>query len=376
MTQASKSRYFIGLMSGTSVDGVDAALIDCSSSHITLIDFIEHPLSENLKAQLLELNHNQTLSLASLCQLEHDVAMAFITATQSLLSKANLSPNDIIAIGSHGQTIFHAPTIPMSLQIGHPAFIAKQTGIDTVADFRVDDLAVGGQGAPLAPSFHQKLFKSEQATYVVNIGGIANVSYLNDATQAIYGFDTGPGNALMDEICQQQFDCPFDKNGHIARSGQIQAGLLKQLLDHPYFKTSFPKSTGRETFNNHWLSNELNRYSTPVSSEDLLATLCELTAQSIQLGIKQLAQQLDAASASVWIVGGGAYNPLLIERIQSALPNYSVQSSLAKQINPNAIEAMMCGWLAQQRIDNQAIPLKAITGATRNVICGGVWSAK
>jgi len=376
MTQASKPRYFIGLMSGTSVDGVDAALIDCSSSNITLIDFIEHPLPNNLKAQLLELNHSQTLSLASLCQLEHDVAMAFITATQSLLSKTNRSPNDIIAIGSHGQTIFHAPTIPMSLQIGHPAFIAKQTGIDTVADFRVDDLAVGGQGAPLAPSFHQELFNTGgTSSFVVNIGGIANVSYLSHHPSSAFGFDTGPGNALMDDICQQQLNRSYDKNGEVAQSGQIQTGLLKQLLKHPYFEQAFPKSTGRETFNSAWLNNELKRYALPIKTEDLMATLCELTAQSIQLGIKQLVKRLNASVGPVWIVGGGAYNKHLIERIQHALPEHTVQSSLECQINPNAIEAMMCGWLAQQRIDKQPIKLSAITGAKRNVLLGGLWSA-
>lgn len=379
MTQTAstaKPRYFIGLMSGTSADGVDAALVDCSDSSITLIDFIEHPLPATLKAQLIELNQNQTLSLTDLCQLEHDVAMQFVQATQTLLAKTAVKPESVTAIGSHGQTLFHAPNIPMSLQIGHPAFIAKQTGIDTVADFRIDDLAVGGQGAPLAPSFHQQLFKTQQATYIVNIGGIANVSYLNATTQALYGFDTGPGNALMDEICQQQFACPFDKNGDIAQSGQIQADLLKQLLEHPYFALSFPKSTGRETFNSHWLTAELTRYSKPVSAEDLIATLCELTAQSIQRGIQLLETKLNAPTGAIWIVGGGAYNPFLIERIQQALPNYDVQSSLANQINPNAIEAMMCGWLAQQRVDERTIPLKAITGAARDVVCGGLWSAK
>ena len=376
MAHTSNPRYFIGLMSGTSADGVDAALIECANSTITLVDFVEQPLPTALKAQLIELNQNPTLSLEDLCQLEHDVAMQFIGATQTLLAKAGFKPQDITAIGSHGQTLFHAPSIPMSLQIGHPAFIAKQTGIDTVADFRVDDLAVGGQGAPLAPSFHQQLFLADQATYVVNIGGIANVSYLNTHSQALYGFDTGPGNALMDEICQKQFACAFDRNGEIAQSGKIQAGLLKQLLEHPYFNDRFPKSTGRETFNSAWLTNELARYSTNVSSENVLTTLCELTAQSIQLGIKQLATELGAPNGNVWIVGGGAYNPYLIERIQNALPDYRVQSSLEANINPNAIEAMMCGWLAQQRIDKKPIPLTAITGADRNVVLGGLWSAK
>ena len=375
-------RYFIGLMSGTSVDGVDAALIECSDGKIKLIDFIDHPLPNSLKSQLIELNHSQELSLETLCQLEHDVAIQFVKATQTLLAKTDLTPNQITAIGSHGQTIFHAPHIPMSLQIGHPAFIAKQTGIDTVADFRIDDLAVGGQGAPLAPTFHQKLFtgnsdKNSDGTYVINIGGIANISYLDNKTGTLYGFDSGPGNALMDELCQQKFSCSFDKNGSLAKSGQIKAGLLKQLLQHPYLKQAFPKSTGRETFNSAWLQDQLATNNQSISDHDLLATLCELTARSIQLGVEQITQQLgvtSSASRSIWIVGGGAYNAHLIDRVQHALPDYRVQSSLAIEINPNAVEAMMCGWLAQQRIDLKPIPLRSITGAQRDVLLGGLWS--
>ncbi|MEA3404736.1 MAG: anhydro-N-acetylmuramic acid kinase [Pseudomonadota bacterium] len=376
MNQASATpRYFIGLMSGTSVDGVDAALIDCSQNQIKLIDFIDHPLPASLTTDLIALNQTQELNLNTLCELEHQVAQQFIQATQTLLNKTQLSAKDITAIGSHGQTIFHAPNIPMSLQIGHPAFIAKQTGIDTVADFRIDDLAVGGQGAPLAPSFHQQLFTGSDVTYVINIGGIANVSYLNKQTNELFGFDTGPGNGLMDEICQQAFGQAYDKNGEIAASGSIHQALLKQLLAHPYFAQSFPKSTGRETFNQEWLKQQLDSIPQKISASDLMATLCELTARSIQVSIQKLAEQLNAPAGQVWIVGGGAYNSFLIQRIQQALPNYKVQSSSEADINPNAIEAMMCGWLAQQRIDNLPIPLTSITGSTRNVTLGGLWLA-
>lgn len=376
MSQPSATpRYFIGLMSGTSVDGVDAALIDCCQNQIKLIDFIDHPLPDALKTDLVALNQTPELSLNTLCELEYQVAQQFIQATESLLEKTQLLPEEITAIGSHGQTIFHAPTIPMSLQIGHPAFIAKQTGIDTVADFRIDDLAVGGQGAPLAPSFHQQLFTGSDATYVVNIGGIANVSYLNKQTDELFGFDTGPGNALMDEVCQQSFGKAYDKNGELAASGEIHQTLLKQLLAHTYLSQSFPKSTGRETFNHDWLKQQLSLISNDISANDLLATLCEFTALSIQTGIQQLSDKLNAPKGDIWIVGGGAYNEFLIQRIQSALPDYQVQSSSKANINPNAIEAMMCGWLAQQRIDNLPVPLTNITGSTRNVTLGGLWLA-
>jgi len=189
----------------------------------------------------------------------------------------------------------------------------------------------------------------------------------------VYGFDTGPGNALMDEICQQKFEMAFDKSGNISKSGHVQPALLNRLLKHPYFKERFPKSTGRETFNTLWLKTQLADYANPITDEDLLATLCEFTAQSIQVGIQQLAEDVNALAGDVWIVGGGAYNQHLIDRIQQALPEYCVQSSLTININPNAIEAMMCGWLAQQRIDRQAIALTSITGSSRNVVLGGLW---
>ncbi len=373
--QTTTPRYFIGLMSGTSVDGVDAALVDISGNQIKLVYYIEHPLPDSLKTELLALNHSQSLSLKALSQLEYDVAQAFIQATQKLLDKAQLSHTQVTAIGSHGQTIFHAPQIPMSLQIGHPAFIAKQSGIDTVADFRIDDLAVGGQGAPLAPSFHQQLFEKDAATYVVNIGGIANISYINSDSGELLGFDTGPGNALMDEICQQHFDCNYDKDGAIAASAQVNQPLLNALLQHPYFAESFPKSTGRETFNQAWLNQQIAELKLQITPAEMMATLCELTAISIQQGIQQLLEQQDAPAANLWVVGGGAYNSHLLQRLQYALPDFEVQSSLAAGIHPNAIEAMMCAWLAQQRIDQQSIPLSAITGSTRNVTLGGLWLA-
>jgi anhydro-N-acetylmuramic acid kinase len=213
------SAYYIGLMSGTSLDGVDAALIEMTSAQkITLKSFVSVPLPAQLQTSLQALNLTPKITLKSFCELQVQVAQVFIEAAQTLLSQAQLSPNDIQAIGSHGQTIFHDPSIPMSLQIGHPAFIAKQTGITTVGDFRIDDMALGGQGAPLAPAFHQALFQTEQAIALANIGGIANVSLIAGTQQntAVKGFDTGPGNGLMDEWCQRHFNQPYDKNGDLA----------------------------------------------------------------------------------------------------------------------------------------------------------------
>ncbi|MGM0541704.1 MAG: anhydro-N-acetylmuramic acid kinase [Pseudomonadota bacterium] len=375
---------YIGLMSGTSADGVDAALVEIKLNEIQLIDFISPSLPEALKQSLLTLNDSPTLSLERLSQLSFDIALQFSQATQMILTKNKLHAKEIQAIGSHGQTIYHAPHIPMSLQIGHPAFIAKTTGIQTVADFRVDDMALGGQGAPFAPAFHQVLFKDEQACFVVNIGGIANISYLPESrtpNKTPIGYDTGPGNALMDEVCQQFFDKPFDENGALAKQGRVDNKLLTQLLRDPYFSKSRPKSTGRETFNESWLTEILNHYeqysATKLAKQDLLSTLCELTARTIAIEIQKVTtehlQAGQVVTIPVWIVGGGAYNKHLIFRLQNLLPLHQVQSSTAKKINPNAIEAMMCAWLAQQRVTLKTTPLSAVTGAKRDTILGGLW---
>jgi len=380
----STSSLYIGLMSGTSADGVDAALVEIKPDKIQLIDFISPSLPEALKHSLLILNDSPTLSLEQFSQLSFDIALQFSQAAQAILTKNQLQAKEIQAIGSHGQTIYHAPHIPMSLQIGHPAIIAKTTGIQTAADFRVDDMALGGQGAPFAPAFHQVLFKDGQTCFVVNIGGIANISYLpgnSNPNQAPIGYDTGPGNALMDEVCQQFFDKRFDEKGELAKQGKVDNKLLSQLLTHPYFSKARPKSTGRETFNESWLKEMVYHYEhslgTTVEKQDLLSTLCELTAHTVATEIKKVTtEHLRAESAKktpVWIVGGGAYNEHLISQLQNQLPQHQVQSSTAKQINPNAIEAMMCAWLAQQRIALKTIPLSAVTGAKRDAILGGLW---
>ncbi len=383
MSKASLSKpgLYIGLMSGTSADGVDAALVEIKPDNIQLIDFISPPLPESLKQSLLTLNDSPTLTLEQFSQLSYDIALQFSHATQTLLAQNNLQAHDIEAIGSHGQTIYHAPHIPMSLQIGHPAFIAKTTGIQTVADFRVDDMALDGQGAPFAPAFHQVLFQNDQACFVVNIGGIANISHLPDNNRPPIGYDTGPGNALMDEVCQQFFDKNYDESGALAKRGKVDAELLTQLLSHTYFSQERPKSTGRETFNMPWIETCVHSHEqilgVKMAKLDLLSTLCEFTACSIATEIKKVSNEQTPLIAStktpVWIVGGGAYNNHLISRLQIHLPQYQVQSSTAKKINPNAIEAMMCAWLGRQRIEQKTVPLAAITGAKRDTILGGLW---
>lgn len=352
-------------MSGTSADGIDAALVRLNHHQIELIDFITHP--SKLKSQLTQLNLNTQISLRSLAELQVNIAQEFSQAALSLIKQNGYESSHIHAIGSHGQTVFHAPELSMSIQLGHPAIIAKQTNIATVADFRVDDMALGGQGAPLAPSFHQALFQNHpHPLCVINIGGIANISYLNKTNEVI-GFDTGPGNALMDEICQQVFDQDYDENGELATQGQVNQTLLNALLSDPYFKQPAPKSTGRDKFNQAWLLKHLPANIDPI---DLLATLNQLTVETIA---EELIRLKLADQTACFICGGGAYNQTLLKGLQTKLPNLRIQSTERAGINPNAIEAMMCAWLAKQRLDHKEIDLTQITGASRPAVLGGLW---
>lgn len=368
----SSSSLYIGLMSGTSVDGVDACLVNIDHDKIELIDFITHPMHADLQTHLKELNISPKTHLEQLCQLEHQVAQAFIQATEVLLEKTGNQPDHIQAIGSHGQTIYHATHIPMSLQIGHSAFIAKQTGIQTIGDFRVDDMALGGQGAPLAPAFHKQLFKQQKNQVLANIGGIANISWLPRETsnkEAIIGYDTGPGNALMDEWCEKHFDCTYDKNGQLAKAAKPNAKLLKSLLEDNYFQKAAPKSTGREYFNQVWLEAKLSELDEKLSAECVLSTLNQLTVETLAQEI----ERLPSLAEEVLICGGGALNHTLIERLQIRLPNSSVATTEKYQVNAHAIEAMMCAWLAERRLKQQPIDLCQITGAKDNAILGAIW---
>lgn len=364
-------------MSGTSVDAVDAALVAFNDSDALpqLKALYSHPIPEKLKKALLACNQQSQLSLEEFCQLQVDTGRLFSETVLKLLKQESLPAGEITAIGSHGQTIFHAPEIGMSLQIGHPAIIAKQTGITTVADFRIDDMALGGQGAPFAPAFHQYLFaEPEQTAVAVNIGGIANISLLpaGNAFEPLLGFDTGPGNGLMDEVCQRFFNQPYDESGRLAKSGAIHSELLEKLLSDDYFAKSAPKSTGRDKFNWQWLEQFQLTSIQPnsIQPKDLLTTLTELTAITIAQAISS---QKEYANNNVWICGGGAFNEYLMQRLQSHLPNAKVQSSNEKGIHPTAIEGMLFAWLAKQRLNNRPVNLKDVTGASRNAILGGVW---
>lgn len=349
-------------MSGTSLDGVDICIIKKDGKQFSLIEFLCIAYSPEIKAKLKAFNSSQNTDLQTLASLEKELAQIYCQAVEKILNKTNIQASQITAIGSHGQTIFHDP-VTLSMQLGHPAFIAKGTGITTVADFRIDDMANGGQGAPIAPAFHQFMFNDQQPIAIVNIGGIANLTILKD--NQVIGFDTGPGNALMDELCQINLAKDYDEFGAIAEKTPINKPLLKKLLTHSYFTNNAPKSTGLDVFNLNWLDKHLTGTE---SINEQISTLNQLTAITIAEAINQ--HQVK----EIIVCGGGVENATLLKRIakQTQLP---IASTDKYNINPHSLEAFTCAWLAEQRLSNTEIKLSTITGADKDSILGGIWEA-
>ena len=356
-------------MSGTSLDGIDAGLVDFSHDKPRLIGFHYQAYSASLRHQIQLLSQADTpILLKDYGALDSQLGHLFAEACLTLLQKSGIPAADINAIGSHGQTVYHAPDGKngFSLQIGDPNRIAQITGITTIGDFRRRDIAVGGQGAPLVPAFHHALFSDPtQITSVVNIGGIANISILN-GTQVL-GFDTGPGNTLMDYWCELNLGHSYDANGDWAAIGNVQAVLLQQFLDDDYFRQSPPKSTGKEYFSPAWLNAKLA--STPKCKvEDIQATLCQLTADSIADAILEHA----ANSKQVLLCGGGAHNQQLVSMLGKKLPML-LASTAAFGIDPDHVEAMAFAWLARQTFHQLTGNLCSVTGANEPVILGGLY---
>lgn len=359
---------FIGLISGTSIDGVDAALVDCSRPDPRLIATHKGEYSVELAARLqAAAQSNGECGLAEAAALDAEVATAFADTALALLRGADYDSDQVEAIGSHGQTLWHAPDAdpPHTVQIGSPARIAVLTGIVTVGDFRSADMALGGQGAPLAPVFHQWLFARKGETRaVVNIGGIANLSVLA-GDGGVTGYDTGPGNTLLDSwalICRGE---AYDDNGQWARSGQVNTGLLKRLLSDDYFAAPAPKSTGPEYFNLHWLERAGIADKAP---EDVQATLLELTAGSIAGAV-----QASCADAALAVCGGGASNSFLMERLAENCPESSPVTTEAWGVHPDWVEAAGFALLARARLLREPGNEPAVTGASRALPLGGVF---
>ena len=364
------SSNFIGLMSGTSMDAVDAVLVEFADTGIHLIATHTETFPESLKQQLEQFIGQTTHHIHQLGELDVAIGGLFARAVQQLLG-SHISPDSIAAIGSHGQTVFQAPqhTTPFTLQIGDPNIIAERTGITTIADFRRRDMAAGGQGAPLVPAFHNALFRTPDRNRVIlNIGGIANITVLPaDAQQPVTGFDTGPGNTLLDGWISRHQQQPMDRDGRWAASGKVNQSLLNQLLLEPFFTTPPPKSSGRELFNLHWLA----QINTQESPENIQATLAQLTIETIARAIEQYAGNAD----ELFICGGGAYNPVLMQGLAKRLPAIPVQSTEVLGLAPGWVEGVAFAWLAKQTLEGKPGNLPDATGATRPVVLGAIYQA-
>ncbi|MCE9786249.1 anhydro-N-acetylmuramic acid kinase [Shewanella chilikensis] len=366
------SGYFIGLMSGTSMDGVDAVLVDFSSGQPKLLGQHTEPLPTHLFKGLQRLCQPDTDEINRLGRLDRTVGKVFAAAVKQLLAKTGVSKEQVCAIGSHGQTVRHMPNLEVgfTLQIGDPNTIAAETGIDVIADFRRKDVALGGQGAPLVPAFHQQIFSHPGINrFILNIGGIANITFLPADNREILGFDTGPGNTLIDAWSQQIRQLPFDEDGQWAESGNSSAEFLTQLLSHPYFSLDYPKSTGRELFNNAWLDQQLALFS-HLPEEDIQSTLLDLTCHSIARDIAKL-----SPDGEIYVCGGGALNGVLMKRLGARLPNHSIATTSALGIDPKWVEGIAFAWLALRHHQGLPANLPAVTGASREAVLGARFPA-
>lgn len=362
---------YIGLMSGTSMDGIDAALVDLSGAGgAALIATHTEPLPARLLRHLTGLSQNRGTP-DELGHCDHALGECFARAALNLINFRHAG-DEIVAIGSHGQTIRHQPDgeQPFSLQLGDPNIIAERTGITTVADFRRRDMAAGGQGAPLVPAFHHYAFASAgEDRVLVNIGGIANVSWLPAGEKtADSGFDTGPGNGLMDSWTQRHLGQPFDADGQWAMTGRLLPDLLEQMLEEPYFTRPIPKSTGKELFNTEWLDAQLTGCPKE-SPADVQRTLLELTATTI-------ARQLpERRPLGVYVCGGGARNGALMERLKALLEpqNATVSTTSSLGIDPQWVEATAFAWLARQTLEGLPGNVPGATGASGLRVLGGIY---
>jgi anhydro-N-acetylmuramic acid kinase len=360
-------------MSGTSLDGVDGVLVDFSPARPAILGFASIPLHPALKNEFLVLNSCGHDELHRAALAANGLVRVYADVVDILLKNGKISPSSVRAIGAHGQTVRHRPLefdgMGYTLQLNQPALLAELCGIDVVADFRSRDVAAGGQGAPLVPPFHQAFFGQEKKVIaVLNIGGISNITLLDPSESTpLQGFDCGPGNALMDAWCMAHTGHPFDDGGHWAQQGQIHKQLLACLLDEPFFTKAPPKSTGRDLFNEPWLSTKLQGFGS-VPAQDVQATLTELTAWVC-------AQTVPKTCDTLIVCGGGALNQHLMRRMQAALPQCKVVSSAAFGLAPLQVEATAFAWLARQAVERKTGSVTSVTGARGARILGAIYPA-
>ena len=368
---------YLGLISGTSADGIDVALASFARKP-KLLASLTHPYPEDLRRRILALAQGDgRIALDEFGALDVEIARAFAAAATALLQREGVAANKIRALGSHGQTVRHRPlaATPYTMQLGDPNVIAELTGITTVADFRRRDIAAGGHGAPLAPAFHaamlarEKNVSSKIGRVVLNLGGIANITILpGDEKQPLRGFDTGPASCLLDAWTAKHLDQPYDKDGAYAASGRVDETLLKRLLSDPYFAEPPPKSTGREVFHLTWLNEHLRGLA--LAPKHVQATLVALSAITIADAIRTRAR----GAREVWVCGGGVHNPVLMAAIADALAPIPVESIAQIGIDPDFVEAMTFAWLARERLDDRAARnVYTVTGARGPRVLGGVY---
>ena len=367
---------FAGLMSGTSLDGVDGVLIDMSGQGMTVLAHVSASMPTALSDDMLALNSAGPNELHRAALAANALVRIYARVISELLDKTGLSPAAVTAIGAHGQTVRHQPRafdgIGYTLQLNNPALLAELTGIAVVADFRSRDVAAGGQGAPLVPAFHQSVFGVLGETVsTLNIGGISNLTVIGpELADDVLGFDCGPGNVLMNAWCQHHLGVPFDTEGSWAAAGNIDAGLLGVLLKEPYFMQLAPKSTGRDLFNMGWLTRRLEGFKS-VAPADVQATLTELTAVACANDVRHYATN----SQHLIVCGGGAFNAHLMSRLQIQLPSMLVQSSEAKGLPPQQVEAAAFAWLAYKTLRRESASLQRVTGARGARVLGAVYPA-
>lgn len=364
---------YIGLMSGTSLDGVDGVLVDLAGDGLRVLQHVHHPLPQALAAELLQLNTPGPNELHRAALAANALALRYAEVVQALLQTTQTPASQVRAIGAHGQTVRHRPGafdgIGYTLQLNQPALLAERTGITVVADFRSRDVAAGGQGAPLVPAFHRAVFGPlGSQVAVLNIGGIANLTLLQG--DAVRGWDCGPGNVLLDHWCQLHTGRPHDEAGRWAAAGRVHEPLLAELLQDAYFALPPPKSTGRDHFHAGWLNERLLRHP-QLPAADVQATLTELTAQVCARDLQSHAGDC----AQLYVCGGGALNVELMRRLQARLPHVRVQGSEAAGLPPLQVEAAAFAWLASQTLSHRAGNLPAVTGARGARVLGAIYPA-
>ena len=358
------SELYIGIMSGTSLDGIDVALCEIDSSHCRLITAEEYPFDGELKREILEVIAGTT-TLKQVGTIDKKLGLAFAHAVSRFVREKEFKVEDIRAIGLHGQTLWHEvqSEFPFSMQLGDASTVVANTNIKVVADFRSMDVANGGQGAPFAPAFHQEIFSGfEERVAVLNIGGMANITLLGEKLE---GWDVGCGNVLLDMWIQKCKGVAYDKDGAFARSGELNQELLNAMLRDEYFTKFPPKSTGREYFNETWFANHLPIFNS-IKDEDIQRTLLELTAKTIANDV------LNSDTELLIVCGGGVKNSFLIQRI-SELCQIKVMPSDAFGVSSEFMEAMAFAWLAYKRVHSEVVKLSSVTGASKDSVLGGIY---